>query len=211
MKAGEMRGQQRRWRMGRGVTLVAGALVLALMLAACGIGSVGGSANNANSVTVNVKVQTGNGGATVVLLPVTINGQGPYTMALDTGASISLIDKPLANQLGLPQVGQPGTIAGVASDEKAVPVKVSTWKIGALKLPTTVAAAANLFASQRTSGLKGLVGSDVWRQFGSVTINYSAQTITVPKQVATSLFGPTRSLGASRVTPLAAVWRSWAA
>lgn len=214
MKTGEVRGQRRRQWFGHGVTLMAGALVLALALAACGLGSTGTAASTTSTtkgITVRVKVETGKGGATVVLLPVTINGQGPFTMALDTGASISLIDKPLANQLGLPQVGQPGTIAGVASDEQATPVKVNTWKIGALKLPATVAAAANLFSAQRTSGLKGLVGSDIWRQFGSLTIDYSAQTITVPKQAATSLFGPTLSLGASRATALVAVLPAWAA
>lgn len=207
MKTVARDGQTWRSRLRYGGMLVAGALVLVLGLAACGLDANSGATNSANAVTVKVRVETGNGGATVVLLPVSINGHGPYTMALDTGASISLIDKPLANQLGLPQVGQPGTIAGVASDEQAIPVKVSTWKIGALKLPATVAAAANLFSSQRGQGLKGLVGSDVWRQFGSVTIDYSAQTITVPKQAATSLFGPTHSLGASHATPPVAVRR----
>src|SRR4051812_35599897 len=38
-----------------------------------------------------------------ILVPVKINGQGPYTFVLDTGATFTCIDQPLAAQLTLPE------------------------------------------------------------------------------------------------------------
>lgn len=164
-------------------------LVLLLTLAACSI-HIGSSANasgnnNNNGTTVQVKVAHGQDGATLVLLPVTINGQGPFTFALDTGASTSLIDQPLAQQLKLPQNGTPQPIAGVSGKEQAIPVKVDNWSVGKkIKLPSSTVSSADLFASQRSAGIQGLIGSDIWTQFGKITIDYNAQTLTVYKQLA---------------------------
>jgi hypothetical protein len=178
--------RERRWQ-GIGAFCLVFVLLLTL-LSGCGNSSTSSGASHSSSsgVTVGTKVVHGSHGATLVLLPVTIDGQGPYTFALDTGATISLIDKPLARHLNLQQVGRAGSIAGVASDERAYPVKVTRWRIGSLNLPAATIASANLFGSQRSSGLQGLVGSDIWRQFGTLTINYSAQQLTVPKQIASS-------------------------
>lgn len=213
--SGMMAGRQHR-SVGRALVRLIGAFVLTLAFDACSIGTgstsgnTSGRSTSANDVTIRVKVETGNDGATVVLLPVTINGHGPYTFALDTGASISLVDKSLAHQLGLPQVGQPGQISGVASDEQAIPVKVSNWHIESLTLPSVTVAAANLFSAQNSQGLKGLVGADVWRDYGSLTINFKQQTITVPKQAAASLLGASQAQATALPAYLSAVRPDWA-
>ena len=175
------------WRSRR--LLGAAAVVLALLFALTGcsihIGSpsAGAAGTSINGTTEPIKVMQGQNGATLVLLPVTINGKGPFTFALDTGASTSLIDQPLARQLNLPQNGSPQPIAGVSGKEQAIPVKVSAWSVGTkIRLPASTIASANLFASQRGSGMQGLLGSDIWTQFGKITIDYSAQTLTVYKQ-----------------------------
>lgn len=193
----------------RRVTKLLGAgavtLVVLLALTACSIhigsASAGGSGTSTNGTTEAIKVVHGQNGATMVLLPVTINGKGPFTFALDTGASTSLIDRPLARQLNLPQNGAPQPIAGVSGKEQAVPVKVSAWRVGAkIQLPPSTVASANLFASQRSSGMQGLIGSDIWTQFGKITIDYSAQTLTVYKQFSRT----TGSIGALQRDILAA-------
>lgn len=176
-----------RWSARRvlGAATVALALLFALTGCSIHIGSpsVGAVATSTNGTTVTIKVVHGQNGATLVLLPVTINGKGPFTFALDTGASTSLIDRPLAQQLHLPQNGSPQPIAGVSGKEQAVPVKVSAWSVGTkIQLPVSTVASAKLFASQRSSGMQGLLGSDIWTQFGKITIDYSAQTLTVYKQ-----------------------------
>lgn len=135
-------------------------------------------------VTVQVNVVTGRGGSTLVLLPVTINGSGPYSFAMDTGASTSLIDAPITRRLGLEVVGPPQPLSGVASQTEATPIRVEDWSIGKLALPAATVVTADLNIGQHDSSLQGLVGSDIWRQFGSVTIDYAAQTLTVEHQVA---------------------------
>jgi hypothetical protein len=136
------------------------------------------------AVTVPIRVMEDLSGATLVLLSLTIHGQGPFTFALDTGASTSLFDRSVTQRLGLPAAGRPQPIAGVSGQETAVPVKVQNWSVGQLRLPSVTAASANVFSTRGQQQLQGLVGSDVWRQYGSIDINYGAQTLTVPGQIA---------------------------
>ena len=132
-----------------------------------------------STLTIHVKVVTGPDGSTLVLLPVMIGGSGPYDFALDTGASTSLIASPIARRLHLKVVGPPQPVSGVASQTQATPIRVEHWSVETLVLPASTVLSADLNGAQHVSGLQGLVGSDVWRRFGSVTIDYSAQTLTV--------------------------------
>ena len=135
-------------------------------------------------VSIQVHVEHSLDGSTLILVPVTINNQGPYTFALDTGASTSLIDQPLARRLGLRPAGSPVPIAGISSNEQAIPVEVSHWHAEKLNLPSQIIASASLFQLQRGAGLQGLLGSDIWNQFGKITIDYTTGTLTVYRQIA---------------------------
>jgi Aspartyl protease len=123
------------------------------------------------------------GGATVVQIEVTIDGQGPYTFVLDTGASTSAIDSSLARRLGLPQAGPPHEVSGIGGSVEAVPVTLSNWSAGPIHLPAGSVDSAPLGLRQ-LDGSSGLLGSDILSQFGAVTIDYSAQTLTVYRQIA---------------------------
>jgi hypothetical protein len=162
-------------------------LVLTL-LAACTISISQGQANppavgTGSPLTVHIKVVTDAGGSTLVLLPVTIGDSGPYDFALDTGASTSLIDMPIARKLDLDVVGPSQPVTGIGSETQATPIRVDHWHVATLTLPASTVLAADLGGAQRGPDLQGLVGSDIWRRFGSVTIDYSAQTLTVGHQV----------------------------
>lgn len=157
-------------------------LLLALTLAACDGLRFGNSSGP--GITVTVQIAHGQDDATLVLLPLTISGKGPFTFALDTGASTSLVDTSLARQLRLPRDGAPQPINGVSGTEQAIPVRVSTWNIEQIKLPQMTIESAQLFTQQRGASIRGLIGSDIWSRFGTVTINYSDGTLTVPKQIA---------------------------
>jgi hypothetical protein len=135
-------------------------------------------------VSIQVQVEHSQDGSTLILVPVTINNQGPFTFALDTGASTSLIDQPLAHRLGLRPAGSPVPIAGISSNEQAVPVQVSRWHAEKLNLPSQIVASASLYQLQRGAGLQGRLGSDIWNQFGKITIDYAAGTLTVYRQIA---------------------------
>jgi predicted aspartyl protease len=108
----------------------------------------------------------------LALVPVTIDGQGPFTFALDTGAAQSLVDAQLAKRLHATKAGSAGKIAGVNSVTKASLVKVRSWKVGTIALPPTTLVATNLPNGNAYVGLQGLLGSDMLSRFDVVTIDY---------------------------------------
>jgi hypothetical protein len=151
------------------------ALVLGLLaIASCGLpGQQGGY-----PVSQSVRVLKDAQGGTTVVLPVMIQGHGPFTFALDTGASTSLIALGVADQLNLPQTGSSRPISGIGGVERAVPVRATNWRAGNLTLPAATIMAAPM-PSQRTGGLAGLLGSDIWSRFGRFTLDYNAATVTL--------------------------------
>jgi predicted aspartyl protease len=123
-------------------------------------------------------------GNTLVLVSVTLQGQGPYVMALDTGASKTLVDRAVANKLGLPVAGPPQEFSGIGGQQQATPVRINSWNIGQIKLPASEIASISLGDAQRSAGIVGFLGSDLMSRFGLVSIDYNNNTLTVYKQIA---------------------------
>jgi predicted aspartyl protease len=113
----------------------------------------------------------------LALVPVTINGQGPFTFALDTGAAQSLVDAQLAKRLHAKKAGSAGKIAGINSVTKAALVKVRSWKVGTIALPSTTLVATNLPNGNAYVGLQGLLGSDMLSRFDVITIDYKRKQL----------------------------------
>ena len=153
------------------------ALCLALLLLSSCTVSLGGA--GASSGTAPAQIERGSQGAVIVIVKLIIQGHGPYAFALDTGASESLIDRPVARMIGLPVAGPQQQVSGIGGSESVTPVKVSQWSLGTITLPSETIASAPLTSFSATSGVVGLLGSDVLSQFGSVTINYSAGSVSV--------------------------------
>lgn len=159
--------------------------VLMLSLAACAI-TIGNppASTTGPGISENVKVVQDQSGATLVLMPVTIQGKGPYTFALDTGASTSLISSSLARQLGLPQMGGAEPISGIGGVTQAIPVQVSHWNSGPIRLPSATVASAAIPHERGATDFQGLLGSDIWSRFGKFTLDYDSGTLTVYRQIA---------------------------
>ena len=160
----------RRWAPLASLTL------LVLLLAACGV-QVGVPVSSATTAPAQIK--HGDQGSVIVIVQIMIAGKGPYAFALDTGASESLVERSIARSVGLPVAGAPQQVTGVGGSQTVTPVKVSQWSLGGITLPSTVIVSAPASAFNAQSGVVGLLGSDVLSTFGSVTINYSAGSITV--------------------------------
>src|ERR671936_288847 len=94
------------------------------------VGCGGSGASQPNQVSEHVRIMRGAQGSVTVLMPVTINGQGPFTFALDTGAATSLVDSAIASQVGLSATGPEQTISGVGGVETATPVRIASWNSG---------------------------------------------------------------------------------
>ena len=71
-------------------------------------------------------------------------------------------------------------------------MRVPQWSVDSLKLPPATIASAALFNMPSGPQLQGLLGSDVWDQFGTITIDYTNGTLTVQKQIA--WFAPSQAL-----------------
>jgi predicted aspartyl protease len=87
---------------------------------------------------------------------VRVNGQGPFTFVIDTGANRTVLSVELAQQLGLPP-GEPANVHGVAGVEPAPTARVDLLEV------QTVASrgiTAPLLPRSRL-GVDGLLGVDV--------------------------------------------------
>ncbi len=122
---------------------------------------------------VPLRVVDGPVGGVVALVSVSISGQGPYSFALDTGASQSVVDLQIASQLGLPVVGRAPYVVGVTGGTEASLVRVDRWQMGDVSLPATRLVALDLPQTNRSIGLQGLLGSDMLSKFGAVTVDYA--------------------------------------
>ena len=108
---------------------------------------------------------------TLALVPVRINGHGPYPFAVDTGASSSLIDARLAEKLHLPDQGSAGLLNGVAGSAQASKTRLRDWSVGSVRLPAGPIASLRLTGPDG-KGPAGLLGSDVLSRFGKVAVDY---------------------------------------
>jgi hypothetical protein len=126
---------------------------------------------------VPLEIVEGAEGAVLAFVPVMIAGEGPFSFALDTGASNSVIDEGIAAELGLEQVGEPRDVTGVTGDAEAVTVQIRSWETGGVDLGARPVIVIDLSGPGHSAGIEGLLGSDVLSAFGAVTVDYDAQVL----------------------------------
>lgn len=128
------------------------------------------------SLNVAIKVLK-HGQQVIALVPVTIDGKGPFTFAIDTGASQSLVDSSVASKLGVPPTGNRHSVAGITNVTKVKTLVVNRWSVGGVKLPPTTVVETNLPFGNASGGVQGLLGSDMLSQFDVITIDYAHQLL----------------------------------
>lgn len=116
-------------------------------------------------------------GSTLALVPVSINGKGPFPFALDTGASKSLVDAQLADQLSLPVVGSAGQVTGVAGAANANLVHIDNWQLGDITLKPSDAIKLSVSNPGGGPGIMGLLGSDILSTYGAIQVDYVNQIL----------------------------------
>ena len=122
-------------------------------------------------------------GSTLLYVPVTFAGPGTVDFVLDTGASKTALERRLAERLGLPAAaGVVGGVAGVGTDGGGGTqvLRVEEWRMGEVELPASTVVTVDLSDLSLPGGQgqpQGLLGSDVLREFGAVTIDYAGQRL----------------------------------
>lgn len=88
--------------------------------------------------------------------PVLINGQGPYRLVLDTGASRSAVTQPVVNELGLPVRADAVRLRGVTGSSIVPAVRADTLEFGELVVEdATMPIVADAFG-----GAQGVLGGE---------------------------------------------------
>jgi predicted aspartyl protease len=151
-------------------------LVAVALLTGCGASAAADSQQG--ELRVKIKVIR-DGKHVLALVPVTINGKGPWAFALDTGASQSVVDSQVAKELSVKATGGKQRIAGVTSVSKLSSIKVREWRVGKVRLPPTAVVEANLPFGNAHGGVQGLLGSDMLSQFDVVTIDYAHSVLVL--------------------------------
>lgn len=155
----------------------AAAAAVLLSLAACvEAGAPDRTEIAADTGGAGVGIRLGGPGGAALLVPVRINGQGPYEFVLDTGATLTCVDAALADSLGLPrargQVGAGGGIQGTAGSMRLV--EIDSMSIGSARAEGLTGCAVDL-AQIRSMGIdaRGLVGLNFLTPF-RVTLDFAA-------------------------------------
>jgi len=117
-----------------------------------------------------------------ILVPVKINGRGPFTFVLDTGATFTCIDQKLVDQLKLPESrGRFGVGVLMPTEGNIKLVDIDTFEVGNVKA-TQMKACAIEFSRLQTGGLdaRGLVGLNFLKSF-HVNIDFKKRVLRLDK------------------------------
>ncbi len=128
---------------------------------------------------IPMEVREGPFDGALLFVPVMIDGQGPFSFVLDTGATNTTIDATLADELGLPETGVEGEVTGVIGEGVGTGVEISSWELGDITLEERTVIAIDLGDGDDGLGVDGLIGGDVLAGLGTVTIDYDEATLTV--------------------------------
>jgi predicted aspartyl protease len=175
------------------VRLVAVATVVVLTASACGnslsirrhaaggqIRSCSVTATPGSPVTISLSADISN----VLTAPVCIDGQGPFHLLVDTGASATALDSSVTSRLHLTKAGPPRQFFGVGRPLEGQPVKVSRWNLGTLRLAPQVVYSERLGLSPHVDGL---LGSDVLSRFGAIRLDYDQAQLIVARSEGPAL------------------------
>lgn len=112
----------------------------------------------------------------LVVVPVTINGRGPFRFILDTGASDSILSSAVADALAIPE----GRSRRILTAGGAVPAQVRMlriFKVGGVRLEE-VEIAVMQADLMKTLQVDGVLGADYLRRF-KVSIDYQNRLVDI--------------------------------
>jgi predicted aspartyl protease len=122
----------------------------------------------------------GPGGAALVV-PVFVNGEGPYDFVLDTGATLTCIDQRIAEDLGLPERRGGGIGAGATEAGRVRIVRIDSLRVGQ-SLATEIDGCVLDLAHTEAIGVEidGLLGLNFLRAF-RITLDFERNVVVFEK------------------------------
>jgi hypothetical protein len=113
------------------------------------------------------------GDLSMIIVPVRINGSGPYDFMLDTGCTKTMVNEKLAKELQLSRVGEK-TMVGILASAKMPVVHVNSISVGG-----AVVSGGDVYSSDHlttTGKVRGVLGEDFLKNF-DVLIDYRHDVI----------------------------------
>jgi len=157
-------------------------ILLGLVLAACTIPMSGDFGTPTSTTPGEVPFELAPPNDAAIIVPVKINGHGPFKFVLDTGATFTCIDQKLVDQLKLPEWhGQFGVGILMPTEGSIKLVNLDTFEVGNVKA-TEMKACAIEFSRLQTGGLdaRGLVGLNFLKSF-QVKIDFKKKVLSLDK------------------------------
>jgi hypothetical protein len=143
-------------------------LLLLVCLTRCSAAIAG---DQSNRFDIHFKLLCGS----LILVPVMVNGSGPYEFVLDTGSSTTLIDPQLATQLSLPGVGHT-TLYGAQSSSRVPIAHASELRLGGARVLNLAVLLESLAGLNEHCGkIRGVLGENFLSRFDLLLDNRHRQ------------------------------------
>lgn len=119
----------------------------------------------------------GPGGAALVV-PVYLNGEGPFDFVLDTGATLMCLDRRLVERLGVPQdARRTGISAGIEGSGRIQLIRLDSLRVGSARAERLSACVLDLAHTDALGiGFEGLLGLNFLREF-RVTLDFGREVL----------------------------------
>ena len=101
----------------------------------------------------------------LIVVPVTVNGSGPFDFLVDSGAQTTTVDVQLAAQLGLQSLGST-SVSGIASYERRDAKQLAQMEVGGHRVDNVLAVVEDMAQlHQADPKLRGIVGENFLAHF----------------------------------------------
>jgi predicted aspartyl protease len=112
----------------------------------------------------------------LMVIPVTVNGRGPFDFMVDTGSQVTVVDPSLAQELGLKTLGTVGLVS-TASYAQASSSVLDSLKAGGQAVGHSLAVVQNLGQIQAADPhIRGVLGEDFLAHF-DLLIDYGRKVL----------------------------------
>jgi predicted aspartyl protease len=169
----------------RGIFTLIGTTVAALSLTACQPQTI--IDERLDDVAAgHVRFEMAGPHDSAILVPVVVNGEGPFDFILDTGATLTCVDRGLASELALPeQEGVEAMVAGVKGSGRVDMLTIDDIQVGSARGSNLTVCGLDLEAMRRLGvNARGLLGLNFLREF-RMMIDFDAKVVQLEHATAT--------------------------
>ena len=154
-------------------------IALALAAVACDSPQPAATREPADPGAGEVAFELAGPGGAAIIVPVTINGQGPFRLVLDTGATLTCLDQTVVRRLELPEARGVGMGASIGGRGEVRLVRVDSLRVGAASAEELTACALDLAHIQDIGiEMDGLLGLNFLQSF-RVTLDFERNVVVL--------------------------------